>query len=81
MIYKIKCDIIRLELKSRGWFIRKLYTVAKIAIACFLIDRARITGDARGYPDGYHSEAVSDGYYDGFMGKIYPAPSWPEDRK
>ena len=33
------------------------------------------------YPDGYHSEAVSDGYYDGFMGKIYPAPSWPEDRK
>ena len=34
-----------------------------------------------GIPDGYHSEAVSDGYYDGFMGKIYPAPSWPEDRK
>ncbi|MBD5086235.1 MAG: hypothetical protein HDT32_02565 [Clostridiales bacterium] len=31
------------------------------------------------YPDGYTEEAVSDGYFDGFRGKVYPAPSWEED--
>ena len=32
------------------------------------------------YPNGYNREAVSDAFYDGFQGKIYPAPSWPEDK-
>lgn len=33
------------------------------------------------YDDGYDRQIVSDDFYDGFMGKIYPAPSWPEDRQ
>lgn len=32
------------------------------------------------YPSGYNSEAVSDDFYNGFRGKIYPAPSWQEDK-
>ena len=31
------------------------------------------------YPNGYSEHAVSDDYYDGYRGKIYPAPSWEND--
>lgn len=31
------------------------------------------------YPDGYSENPVSDGFYDEFRGKIYPAPSWEND--